>query len=215
MSWVWPAAYAVVVTGWLVIPGAAGSLAAAAGFAVAGALCAGNALRCRRLHCAITGPLYLVAALLFVAKAGGGSIPGGWIIAGALAGTGLAFVPERMGKRYFAAPARGRLAAAGTLVAAGLVAACCLGPTLFLVFGLSIASLGILGALEPYRWLFLLAGFASWAVAYRERRRALAACAAEACGTPASRRLSGVALWGSLAVLIAAAAYPYVVVLIV
>jgi hypothetical protein len=70
VSWLWSAAYVVGVTGWPAIPGTAGSLVAAAGFAVAGVLCVGNALRCRRAHCTITGPLYLVAALLFVARAG-------------------------------------------------------------------------------------------------------------------------------------------------
>jgi len=215
VSWVWPGAFVAAGVGWLLVPGGAGSLVAAAGFAVAGVLCVANAIHCRRVHCAITGPLYLVAAGLFLARTAGWSIPGGWIIAGALAGTGLAFVPERMGQLYFAEPARGRAAAAGTLVAAGLVAACCLGPTLFVVFGLSIASLGILGALEPYRWLFLLAGLTCWAVAYRARRRAIAACTEEACGTPTSRQLSGIALWGSLAVLIVAAVYPYVIILVV
>src|SRR5947207_1587392 len=70
---------------------------------------------------------------------------------------------------------------------------------------------GAAGALEPYRWLFLFAGLASWAVAYRERRRAMVACAAEACGTPRSRRFTGILVWASLAALLTAAAYPYVV----
>lgn len=107
-----------------------------------------------------------------------------------------------------------RTALAGVLAAAGLVAACCLGPTLFVIFGVSIASLGALGALEPYRWLFLLGGLACWSLAYRERRRATAACADGTCGTPASRGLSGVLLWGSLAALIVAAIYPYVIALV-
>lgn len=213
VSWVWPAAFIAAGVGWLLVPGGAGSLVAAAGFAVAGVLCVANAIHCRRVHCAITGPLYLVVAGLFLARAAGWSIPGGWIIAGTIAGTVLAFVPERVGKLSFAAPARGRAAAAGTLVAAGLVAACCLGPTLFVLFGVSIAGLGALGALEPYRRFFLLAGLACWVVAYRQRARALAACANEACGTLTTRRLSGLALWGSLAALIGAAVYPYLIIL--
>ena len=214
VSWLWPAAFLVTGVGCLVVPGAAGALLAAAGFAVAGGLCIANAIHCRRVHCAVTGPLYLVAALMIFLKAGGWNIPGGWIVAGAAGGTALAFVPEWLGKLYFEGrpeSARIRVAAAGTVVAAGLVAACCLGPTLFVVFGLSIASLGALGALEPYRGVFLVAGLASWTVAYRERRRAMAACADEACGTPATRRFSGVLLWASLAALLSAAVYPYVV----
>jgi len=166
------------------------------------------------VHCAVTGPLYLVAALLFVTNAGGGNVPGGWIVAGAGMGTALAFVPEWLGKLYFdvrPGSARIRAAAAGTLVAAGLIAACCLGPTLFVVFGLSIASLGALGALEPYRWLFFSAGLACWAVGYRQRRRATTACAEDTCGTPTSRRFSGILLWASLAALLVAAVYPHVV----
>src|SRR6266581_4267046 len=214
VSWLWPAAFVLAGVGWLLVPGAAGALLAAAGFAVAGSLCVANAVHCRRVHCAVTGPLYLVAALLFVAKAGGWSIPGGWIVAGAGMGTAVAFVPEWLGKLYLDARPQGArvpVGAAGTLVAAGLVAACCLGPTLFVVFGVSIASVGALGALEPYRWLSLFAGLASWAVAYRERRRAMVACAAEACGTPRSRRFTGILVWASLAALLTAAAYPYVV----
>lgn len=208
ISWAWPAAFVVVGVGWLVVPGTAGALLAAAGFTVAGTLCLGNAIRCRRVHCAFTGPLYLVAAGLFLARAGGWGIPGSWIVAGAIAGTVMAFVPEWLGKLHFDArpgDTRGRVAVAGALVAAGLVAACCLGPSLFVILGVSTASLGALGALEPYRWLFLLGGLACWAVAYRSRRRATAACATDTCGMPTSRRMSGVLLWGSLVVLLAAA----------
>ena len=75
VSWLWPAAFGVVGAGWLVVPHPWGAVLAAAGFAVAGALCVGNNLRCQRTHCAITGPLYLVAALLFLARAGGVSVP--------------------------------------------------------------------------------------------------------------------------------------------
>ncbi len=216
VSWVSPAAFVAVSVGWLVNPGGAGSLLAAAGFAVAGALCLGNAIRCRRVHCIVTGPLYLVASALFVGRASGWALPAAWIIAGAIGGTVVAFVPEWIGKLYVdVRPVRGGAAVAGTLAAAGLVAACCLGPTLFVIFGVSIASLGALGALEPYRWLFLLGGLVCWSLAYGQRRRATAACADESCGTPMSRRLSGVLLWGSLAALIVAAIYPYVIAVVV
>src|SRR2546428_8943884 len=87
VSWLWPSAFVLAGVGWLLVPGATGPVLAAAGFAIAGSLCVANALQCRRVHCAVTGPLYLVAALMFVAKAGGGSIPGGWIVAGGGGGT--------------------------------------------------------------------------------------------------------------------------------
>ncbi len=212
--WLWPAAFGVVGAGWLVVPDPWGAVLAAAGFAVAGALCVGNTLRCQRTHCAITGPLYLVAALLFLARGGGLSVPASYIVAVAAVGTVVAFAPEWLGSRYLGADGTSTLATTGTLLAAGLVAACCLGPTLFVLFGVAIAGLGTLGALEPYRWGFVLAGLACWAVAYRARRRAVAVCADEKCGTPASRRLSSVVLWGSLSALVGAAIYPYVVVLL-
>ena len=100
VAWLWPAALLTVVVGWLVVSGPRGDLLGAAGFAVGGILCIGNALRCRRAHCTATGPLYLVAALLFLVRAGGSNIPAGCIVAGAAVGTALAFVPEVLGSRY-------------------------------------------------------------------------------------------------------------------
>ncbi|TMB22487.1 MAG: hypothetical protein E6J71_05940 [Deltaproteobacteria bacterium] len=212
VSWMWPGAFLVVCVGWLIVPDPWGSLVSAVGFAVAGALCVGNAMRCRRLHCAFTGPLYLIAAGLFLGRAGGLGVPTGWIVAGAIGGTVAAYVPEWLGTRYFgAAEGASALAATGTLIAAGFVAACCLGPTLFVLFGVSVAGLGAFGSLEPYQPLFLLAGLGSWALAYQQQRRATATCADDACGTCRSRRLSGALLWGSLVALLLAAGYPYAV----
>ncbi len=107
IAWLWPVAFAVAIGGWLLASGVAGALLAAAGFAAAGVLCVANAVHCRRVHCTVTGPLYLAAALLFVARAAGWGIAGGWIIAGAVAGTTIAFVPEWLGKLYFGSPGRG------------------------------------------------------------------------------------------------------------
>jgi mercuric ion transport protein len=209
VSWLWPAALGVVGAGWLVVPDPWGALLAAAGFALAGALCVANTLRCQRAHCAITGPLYLLAALLFLGRAGGVSVPASVIVAIAVVGTIIAFVPEWLGTRYLGTDSASNLATTGTLLAAGLVAACCLGPTLFVLFGVAVAGLGTLGALEPYRPLFLFAGLACWLLAYRHQRRAR--CEPDACGTPASRRPSRVLLWASLVVLAIASGYPYAV----
>ncbi len=209
--WLWPAAFVVVSVGWLGVPDPAGALLAAAGFTLAGALCTGNALHCRRTHCAITGPLYLVAAGLFAGRAFGLGIPATLVVVGAVAGTVLAFVAEWRGSRYLGSTGASVLATTGTLLAAGLVAACCLGPTLFVIFGVSLAGLGTLGVLEPYRWLFFSVGLACWAIGYRQRRRALTACAEDTCGTPTSRRFGGVLLWASLGALVLAAVYPYVI----
>jgi hypothetical protein len=106
IAWLWPAAFLTVLVGGLVVSGSFGDLLTAAGFAVAGSLCIGNAVRCRRVHCAVTGPLYLVAAGLFLGRAGGVAMPAAAIGAGAIVGTALAFVPELLGKRYFGAVRR-------------------------------------------------------------------------------------------------------------
>ena len=45
VSWMWPGAFLVVCVGWLIVPDPWGSLVSAVGFAVASALCVGNAMR--------------------------------------------------------------------------------------------------------------------------------------------------------------------------
>ena len=102
VSWLWPAAFLAVGAGWLAVPDPAGSLLAATGFGVAGGLCVGNAVRCRRAHCIVTGPLYLLAALLLLSRVVGGvTMPVGFIVAASVVGTIFAYVPEWLGLRYF------------------------------------------------------------------------------------------------------------------
>ena len=45
----------------------------------------------------------------------------------------------------------------GSLVPSFLVSTCCVGPTLYVLFGVSVGGLSIFTALEPYRPLFILA----------------------------------------------------------
>lgn len=101
LVWLWPAAFALALAGWLIVGGTSGDVLAVVGFAAAGLLCVGNAMHCRRVHCAFTGPLYLIAAALFVARLAGLGISPALIIALALAGSVAAFVPEWWGRRYF------------------------------------------------------------------------------------------------------------------
>lgn len=59
------------------------------------------------------------------------------------------------------------LAVGGVIGVSLLIGACCLGPALFLVFGVSIGALGMLAFLEPYRPLFVALGggalaYAAW-----------------------------------------------------
>ena len=56
----------------------------------------------------------------------------------------------------------GRLAAVGVLASAAVVASHCLGAVLFVAFGTTLGALGAVRALEPYRPLFIAAGFGFW-----------------------------------------------------
>ncbi len=102
-AWLWPATFALAALGWLIVPAPAGDVVAAVGFAAAGALCVANAVHCRRVHCAFTGPLYLIAALLFGGRLVGPPIPAALIVTLAVVGSIAAFVPEWRGKKYFSA----------------------------------------------------------------------------------------------------------------
>ena len=50
------------------------------------------------------------------------------------------------------------LAVGGAIGASLLIGACCLGPALFLLFGVSIGAIGMLSSLEPYRPFFVVLG---------------------------------------------------------
>ena len=70
-------------------------------FVVMGSACVANAARCGRLHCFITGPLFLLAALAS-ALVGLDVLPLGWswIGVGALGGTLAAYALEWARGRY-------------------------------------------------------------------------------------------------------------------
>ncbi len=70
-------------------------------FIVAGAACVVNAAQCGRVHCYITGPLYLLAAVATL-LAGMGFVPlrSSWIGGVVLGGTILAYVPEWVRGKY-------------------------------------------------------------------------------------------------------------------
>lgn len=70
-------------------------------FAVAGAACLANARRCGRIHCFITGPLYLLlAAAVLLGSLDLLAIDAGWIALLAIVGTIAAYVPEWLRGRY-------------------------------------------------------------------------------------------------------------------
>jgi hypothetical protein len=68
----------------------------------AGAACAVNAYRCGRLHCYVTGPLFLVAGLaILLAGFANVAIPFRWILIAVAAGTCVAFCLEGLfGTKY-------------------------------------------------------------------------------------------------------------------
>ena len=72
-------------------------------FAVAGIACIVNAAQCGRVHCYITGPLYLLAAVATL-LAGMGFVPlrSSWIGCAVLGGTLLAYLPEWVRGKYLA-----------------------------------------------------------------------------------------------------------------
>ena len=72
-------------------------------FVVAGVACLVNAARCGRVHCYLTGPLYLLAGVATL-LAGMGFVPlrSSWIGGAVVGGTILAYVPEWVRGKYLA-----------------------------------------------------------------------------------------------------------------
>ncbi len=104
-------------------------------------------------------------------------------------------------------------------IAALLGASCCIAPTLFVIFGVSLGSFGgTLSALEPYRWYFLAVGYI--AVGYSiyslylknwVKEKILKKPAIEcACEEGNLNKVSKVLTWISLVLLIVATVYPYI-----
>lgn len=96
-------------------------------------------------------------------------------------------------------------------IAALLASACCLGPLVLLVLGVSGAWIGNLTALEPYRPVFI--GVAVVAVYFAHRRifRPAGECMpGESCAVPALSRTYKVLFWVVVALLGVALVFPYV-----
>ena len=66
--------------------------------------CFANAYKNRTYHCVLTGPLFLLAAILLLAT-GSFHIKAGFIWAGVLVGTGVAFLLEWRYSRKLSSPA--------------------------------------------------------------------------------------------------------------
>jgi mercuric ion transport protein len=106
------------------------------------------------------------------------------------------------------------LATGGAIGLSVLIASCCIAPTLFLVFGVSIGALGALSALEPYQPYFIGAGVLALAFAGQQIFRSAdigADCGNDACAPDSrSRRLTRRFFFLAVVLFVGAAAYPYV-----
>ncbi len=111
---------------------------------------------------------------------------------------------------------RETLAAGGALGLSVLIASCCLGPALFLLFGVSVGALGSLSIFEPFRpYLIAAGGLLLLYAGVRILRPAPAGtevgCEGEACAPDApSRRLSRRLFWVASLLYVVAVAYPTV-----
>ncbi|WP_296763626.1 mercuric transporter MerT family protein [Sediminimonas sp.] len=96
--------------------------------------------------------------------------------------------------------------AVGGVMGAFLASACCVGPLVLLMLGISGAWISTLTALEPYKPVFavialgfIVAGF--WQVHFRRP----AICAADSyCARPSSARITKAALWAALMLVLSA-----------
>lgn len=104
LVWKLPAA-ALVASALLDLTAPVRGVVWAVAFATMGLGCVRNALRCRRLHCYFTGPLFLALAGLALLHGTGtfdlGRNGWGWVGGLALAGgVGLTVLPERIWGKY-------------------------------------------------------------------------------------------------------------------
>lgn len=96
-------------------------------------------------------------------------------------------------------------------LAAILASACCLGPLILVVLGVSGAWIGNLTKLEPYHWYFIAASVVALVFAGRRIFRPAIACApGEVCAVPQIRRVYKILFGIISALVLLAVLYPYV-----
>ncbi len=106
------------------------------------------------------------------------------------------------------------LATGGAIGLSVVIASCCIAPTLFLVFGVSIGALGTLSALEPYQPYFIGAGILALGFAGHQIFRSgdiEGDCGNDGCAPDSrSRRLTRRFFIVAVVLFMGAATYPYV-----
>ncbi|MEX0943661.1 MAG: mercuric ion transporter MerT [Pseudomonadales bacterium] len=104
---------------------------------------------------------------------------------------------------------RGPLAVGG--IAALLASACCLGPLVLIVLGVSGAWIGNLTALEPYRPIFVGVALVAMFFAWRRIFRPAEQCQpGEVCAVPRVRVAYKVIFWMVSVLVLIALVFPYV-----
>lgn len=101
---------------------------------------------------------------------------------------------------------------AGGLIAAILASACCLGPLVLVVVGISGAWISNLTLLEPYRPVFIGVALVFMGLAWRRIYRVPAAAGCEPgtlCALPQTNRAYRVMFWVVLALVLLAVGFPH------
>jgi mercuric ion transport protein len=112
---------------------------------------------------------------------------------------------------------RESLATGGVFGLSVLIASCCLGPALFLLFGVSAGALGSLSVFDPVRpYLIALGGALLLYAGVRIHRTPFAAtearCTGDACAANSpARRLNRRLFWAASGLYVVAVAYPTIV----
>ena len=106
------------------------------------------------------------------------------------------------------------ISAKGTLIAgllAGLTAsACCAGPLILLMLGISGSWIGNLSALEPYRPVFILVAIVFLGLAYRKIYRSAKVCPTDAvCATRQGRQSQQIIFWITSLIVVLSIAFPW------
>lgn len=200
------------------------------GFGLGGTLCVVNALRSRRLHCIVTGPVFLAGAIASALRWSGlFETPRVLVGGGVLLGTVLPCLAEFLSGRTYAGgggsgdccgpglprtlrvPSASTLSALGAVIAAVLGSACCWLPLLLIAFGVSAGTVS--GVLGEHRVAFLGVSVLLLALSFYSVYRKPGCRPDGTCSSPSPRieRFNKVTVWIATVVVAAAAAFPSLV----
>jgi mercuric ion transport protein len=118
----------------------------------------------------------------------------------------MSLAQDRAETDHDAGPSRRGWLATGGVLGAFLASACCIGPLVLLTLGISGAWIGNLTALEPYKPIFAVIALGFIAAGFRQVyfRKPIVCEPSSYCARPSSARITKVALWASLVLVLAA-----------